>query len=364
MLQARHGSPTPEKLKPGDIFFMLDAGKDRRRQFLKNLPALKGATDDKTRTINRQIILHCSEDSFKKRRKVLRGAIKLAQGLTFATSAATKIRPRTYDHYPSSNMADVLGPIELDLVTELPSLSKEDAIKWWGKHLVPAGGHVEDEESQPEGDEEDGAEGELQDNDLRPISMHALPDTLPLDIFVAFNIKHVIDFSPHSATLVVKLLELGISYWGLCASEFMKETLETKIHDGLVAALKNPQSGLFDNRLALAGGASPTTPAPALEVASVPNPKAGVDPPTPALPKTAKPTKPTKTNKVPAKRINGKAGRKQSSAAASDGGKGDDDNAEETSDLNVLLAKARAALHSGGGADAEDDDGNEAEDNA
>lgn len=298
----------------------------------------------------RQVMLYASQQTVRKRRKVVHGSVKLTQTLHYLTSTQTKIASKDYAHFPGlSNMTDVIGPLELDPPESLQMIPKDDRAKWWGRHLIPAGGHdddaADDDDRVDDEDLDDGDQPEQQPgpqkSGLIATSMHALPDVLPLDVFAAFNVKHVLDFSPCSPALAVQLVEAGISYWGLCASAYMKEKLDAWIHAGLLQALQDPQNGLFDRRLGPNAMDTDTSPSPALppppQTPTVPNVAPPLPPPLPS--KLGKATAKTKAAKAsthpsvsPAPSSKAKPAATGSSSAPG-------------RDLAALLAQARASMN-------------------
>lgn len=201
------------------------------------------------------------------------------------TSSRTKIPIATYEHYPGfGTMADVIGPLELDPIDALQMIPKEDRAKWWGRHLVCAGGVDDDDEDNvvDDGDGEaedvaapvgpDSEQAQPDTDGLVPTTAHSLPDLLTLDVLKAHNVKHMIDLTPCSPALVVRLVEAGISYWGLCASQYMKEHLDNWIEAGLLAALKDPQNPLYDRRLGVGDGANTEAMPESAAAKAVPSP--------------------------------------------------------------------------------------------
>ena len=209
ILQARCGDPEPKTLKPADIFFMIDAGKDRKRVFLKQFPS--GSRKDSRCIKPRKVMLWISQETFRKRRKVAHGYAKLTQSMVYITSTETKIPAKEYEHFPGmGTTADIIGPLELDPVDSLHLIPQADRVKWWGRHLVADGGHDsadDNDDMDKDNTDEEPPEDEPADAAATiPPSVHGLPDVLPLDVCKAFNVKHVLDISPCSPSLVVNLV--------------------------------------------------------------------------------------------------------------------------------------------------------------
>ena len=61
-----------------------------------------------------------------------------------------------------------------------------------------------------------------------PICYHVLPIDLLLDFIKAFQVRHIVDFSPTPMPLTVQLANLGITYLAICGTEEQKNYLHDK----------------------------------------------------------------------------------------------------------------------------------------
>lgn len=130
-------------------------------------------------------------------------------------------------------MSDVIGPVALDVVSSLPTLPcLADKIMWWGKRGNRAGGPAMSEDEDDEVEDDDDAEAP-DDSVALPISHHCLPLAVITDLVEGFGAKHVIDLTPTPLPLAIKLLEMGCSYFAMCASEKMADSLKEQLVNGV-----------------------------------------------------------------------------------------------------------------------------------
>ena len=97
-LQARQGIQAGNPLdyiQKGDVYFCIDGGKERRRQFTKSLNVKAGPKDPK-RNIFKRVTLHCTEASVRLRRGRARGQVKVTQSVYIMRSAATHVPSHGY----------------------------------------------------------------------------------------------------------------------------------------------------------------------------------------------------------------------------------------------------------------------------
>ena len=263
---ARGATAEDDPLNYGDIFLCFNGAKDRKRIFSKPLASSLSGKDQK-RTVVQTVLLHMTEESWRERRGRHLGRSKLTQqAYICATSATLKDVPKAnFATYGGSTKSDVVGPVALNPVSALPKLSHEDKIAYLGKRRVAAGGR--EPISDDSAEEDDAAGGEDPEDGgaaLQPISFHCLPVAVTLDFVKAFQVRHVVDFTPSPLPLPLELVKLGISYLGVCATENQRDYIKDALHTGLVAELQNPESPLHDPRIAPGpASAGPPPPNPA-----------------------------------------------------------------------------------------------------
>ena len=105
----------------------------------------------------------------------------------------------------------------------------------------------EREEPQPEGDGNETASGAKPE--AEHVIMHdLLPTTVDLDIAYANTFRHAIDMTPTPLPLIKDLVSRGVSYLGICGTEFQTGFLISQLRDGLIRAIQDPTSPLQDLR--------------------------------------------------------------------------------------------------------------------
>ena len=251
-LLARTGDSEADAISQGDIFCCIDAGLERRRAFLR--PFGKAAAKKKA---VRKIIMHFAEKPFIARKKRVKGALRLTQTIYMVANPSTEIQFKEYRSFQGSNQCDLLGPVHLDDPASLPCMHKKDKTAYWGKRKVLAGGPCLDDsdgdigcKDEDEDDVDDAPPAAGDEDTMVPIAYHMLPPTALADLCEAWGVKHVIDFTPAPNKVICKLVEAGISYFGLCSTEAMRTYLHDQAAKGIEASIADPSSPLYDRRLA------------------------------------------------------------------------------------------------------------------
>ena len=122
---ARYGTDTPDKIQLGDIYSLVDANKDRRRLFTNAVKSKDSGAKEKDK--RRKLILYCTENSVKQRRKrVGNRRVTCTQGLHLCYNKATPIPYREYKTLSGSNHSDMFGPLQLEAQQDLPSMEKKE----------------------------------------------------------------------------------------------------------------------------------------------------------------------------------------------------------------------------------------------
>ena len=151
-------------------------------------------------------------------------------------------------------------PVALVPKNELKHMSKLDKLAWYAKRRVLAGGAKGDDDTDEDDDDDDApaaapaapapAPGANPQDEMVPVSHHCLPPSVVVDMCVALEVKHVIDFSPTPENLAFQLVTEGISYVGICPSDFAAKRLEKNLIEDLKVAVVKPGHRLHDWRLA------------------------------------------------------------------------------------------------------------------
>lgn len=123
-LEARAGDQEPQHLAKGDIFACIDAGKERRSHFLKPFGSMlkNKSKDAPNRSSVRKIVLHFNEEAFQARRRRTRGQVRLTQCIHVVSNVKTDIPHRFYKTHDNSNQCDLLGPVKMDALADLPTM--------------------------------------------------------------------------------------------------------------------------------------------------------------------------------------------------------------------------------------------------
>ena len=197
-LQCLTGMDEPSFVPPGVIFCLIDGGKDRRRIFLKDIPSGNATKKkrDPNKTKYKHISIHLVEKSVRLRRAnrySRRGAVKLTQTAHLAFNRKTRWPAGVpFENHVGTNLGDTMSGVSLeppDQLATVPDLKKK--IEWLGKaRFVRAGGRVDVESSDSDSEEvECNADVDPQQLTGVPLSWHALPPKVVLDLCKAYNDK-------------------------------------------------------------------------------------------------------------------------------------------------------------------------------
>lgn len=69
-----------------------------------------------------------------------------------------------------------------------------------------------------------------------------------------YFVKNVIDFTPGAGTLALTCVKQHVGYLGVCMSEQHQQGLRSVLIDGILSAMTEENSGLYQPRLAKAMG--------------------------------------------------------------------------------------------------------------
>jgi hypothetical protein len=267
IIHARQGTETPEYLQAGDIYLCIDGGRDRRRQFMKPFKLIGHDKNRKNRnrTINRTTTMHISESSWRLRRKRHRGQAKLTQQIHMVANSATlaNIKHCNFEYITGSTRSNVMGPVSLTPLADVPTLAASKKKDFYGKHYILAGGKDdfdddcnEDDDVNDDDDEDvdepievqKGSETETKPKDP-PLNHHALPVEVLLNIIKAYNVKHVIEVFPSTSDIAYQVMKRGGSYVGACYSPIMAEYLRKATSDRVIRGVVDPnEKFLYDAR--------------------------------------------------------------------------------------------------------------------
>ena len=262
LLAARQGTDTPTELQFGDLWTCITGGKDRKRFFVKPLknPDMKTGRD-RQRTLCRTMTLTLDEPSWRLRHFAKRGTAKLTQHIHIVANASTLagIPYKQFPTIPGSNRSDVLGPLTLQPLEDMPKMSLDAKKVYYNKRMILAGGGKiapnSDNDSDDDDDEDDAA-AKPKETDDPPISWAALPVELMSNLCKGYNVKHVIDLSPTPEHLAFEIISQGGSYVALCASTEQKDFLTKQLFDDLLVGITDcHQPLLYDPRFSIEAAA-------------------------------------------------------------------------------------------------------------
>jgi hypothetical protein len=252
LVAARYGKEDPDKLVIGELYALLSAGKDRKRSLVKPLanPNMKKGRDA-NRLFTRVIHIHLKESSVRLRKKRTRGQVKLMQPVYLCANRETFMKTgyKDYPHHGGSIFTDILGPITMDHLSAIPTLTQDEKKQYWGKRFCLAGGACPSDDDDDLDEDDDAPPEEELGVPKYPINYHALPITVISDFVEGFNVKHVIDLTPTPLNLAFQLAQLGVSYVALCATEVMKDFLTKQTFNTVRRAICDENEPiLFDPR--------------------------------------------------------------------------------------------------------------------
>ncbi len=158
-----------------------------------------------------------------------------ANAITFS-----QIPNTPFEGISGSTGSDVMGPITLDNLADLPTMPVAAKKDYYGKRFALAGGKLDD--SEDDVDESDGDDAGDHPIDAPPtdppISHHVLPNKLPMALVKGYRVKHVVDLTPGPLNLGYDVIKSGGSYVAVCATAaqltYLKDALYKKLMDGVV----------------------------------------------------------------------------------------------------------------------------------
>ena len=253
IVAARHGTQEPTQLNHGEFYVCINGGKDRKRQWTKTLinKNMKSGRD-KNRTFTRNVMMHFTEKSWRSRKTKVRGQCKLTQQVYMTQNACTYsgLRHKDFMTITGSTRSDVMGPIDLDPMVDLPTMPVTDRKEFYGKRIVLVGGRVESDSSDHESISDDENQPvDPKDDADPPINPNLLPTSVAINIMEGFSGKHIIDLTPTPLPLAYEVIRRGGSYVALCATEKMQEYLKSQLKALLLKGIRDPtEKLLFDPR--------------------------------------------------------------------------------------------------------------------
>lgn len=268
----------PGLLPPGDILVIIDGGRKSVGTLLnlfgmhKDRKAFdKGRKEKDGKTLYRQITLTFTEDSVERRKfrkKTKSSYLECSQVAHVYYNGGSTIVPKKNVHFAGTNMGDVLGPIDLPALQNLPKLKVKDKKEFWGTRRRAVGGKTgsdsDSEGSESEGEDEEaeaattigdlttlpgvgagrGAKG-LSDEIVQPVSYHQLPSTVMESFMHSYSAINTIDMTPGTGDAAISAVLMNSGYVGVCHSEAQKEFILVRLKKALLEAMKDPRSKVY-----------------------------------------------------------------------------------------------------------------------
>ena len=90
---------------------------------------------DPDRSITHSLVMHVSEQSWRKRRSHAHGRARLTQQTRVVANAKTHraIKQRAFNHHPGSTRGDILDPVEVNPIEQHPKLPPAEKTLYRGK---------------------------------------------------------------------------------------------------------------------------------------------------------------------------------------------------------------------------------------
>ena len=257
VLTARHGSQDAVPFPEGEIFVLIDAGRQSNDMFYKIFgakPGRKGSKAAGPRNLAQETLLLFKESTVKARRACVRRGVgrKCTQRMYFFKNALTTIPEKQHKHLADlSNKADFYGPISLEAWTELPMMSVSDKKAFWSRRRVSVGGKTitgdsgSDTEAE-KADEEEAAgsielpavgEGRgsknLTGDTLQPVVYHELPTSFFEAVLHALSASLVFDMTPQTGRVAEFCVANRLPYVGICQSPQQSEFVLARVLQGV-----------------------------------------------------------------------------------------------------------------------------------
>lgn len=182
------------------------------------------------------------ESSLTNRRKKVRGtcSIQQVEGMYMISAASLSLPERPRLHYSGTNLGNVISPVVMR-TSPWTATVKTKRDMYTKKYRIPVGGQNPNNEKVKRADS-DIEPAFFWDTDPR------FYETLLHDYFV----KNVIDLAVGAGTLMLTCVRNHVGYLGVCMSELHLQGVRAVVIDGILAAMQEEGSGLYQPRLAIA----------------------------------------------------------------------------------------------------------------
>ena len=247
-LRGRRGSVSVGPLPEGDLYCVLDGGRDGGEG--KPLFYFMGRMN---KTVRKFTVFKtmASATSRMQRIRPTFGSTRLTERLHVVSKTAPKLSVTNFQHYPNLNSSgDCIGPVRL------PKPDNMWTLPWPLKQKVLADA-IQASGDRPDLAGEDAEEATLRasaraNNSSEPVFFHALPTEFFEDLFRILQAAAVIDLTAGDGAAAVAAAKLRLLYFGLTLTDDHEQLLAARIKQQLINAMATEGDALYEPSLVAA----------------------------------------------------------------------------------------------------------------
>lgn len=192
------------------------------------------------------------EASLTKRRKKVRGtgSIQQLENMYMISPASLSLPERPRLHFQGTNLGNVIAPVSLRVSPWTATVKAKRDI-YTKKYRIAVGGQNPANEKV-----------KRSDTDVEPVFHWDTDPKFYESLLHDYFVKNVIDLTPGAGTMALTCVKKHVGYLGLCMSEEHLAGIRAVLLDGILAAMQEEGSGLYQPRLATALNPDAKDPAP------------------------------------------------------------------------------------------------------
>ena len=192
------------------------------------------------------------EASLTKRRKKVRGtgSIQQLENMYMISPASLSLPERPRLHFQGTNLGNVIAPVALRVSPWTATVKAKRDI-YTKKYRIAVGGQNPANEKV-----------KRSDTDVEPVFHWDTDPKFYESLLHDYFVKNVIDLTPGAGTMALTCVKKHVGYLGLCMSEEHLAGIRAVLLDGILAAMQEEGSGLYQPRLATALNPDAKEPAP------------------------------------------------------------------------------------------------------
>lgn len=192
------------------------------------------------------------EASLTKRRKKVRGtgSIQQLENMYMISPASLSLPERPRLHFQGTNLGNVIAPVALRVSPWTATVKAKRDI-YTKKYRIAVGGQNPANEKV-----------KRSDTDVEPVFHWDTDPKFYESLLHDYFVKNVIDLTPGAGTMALTCVKKHVGYLGLCMSEEHLAGIRAVLLDGILAAMQEEGSGLYQPRLATALNPDAKDPAP------------------------------------------------------------------------------------------------------